>query len=117
MKYLAFLLILVPNIAFSELPFVKPPMGLIPFWSFSAETELEEKAFTAAKVYLKNKDEDLNNYYLAEKSLNVATGLFSFYIVHITTYNDSRKVMDQSYKNGEIFFDIRENKIVKFQRK
>lgn len=117
MKYLFFLFLLVPNIAFSELPFVKPPKGLIPFWSFNAETVLEEKAFTAAKIYLKNKGEDLNDYYLADKSLNVATGLFSFYIVHITTYNDSRMVMDQSYKNGEIFFDIRQNKIVKFRRK
>ena len=117
MKYLISLLLLVPTIALSELPFVKPPMGVIPFWSFSAETKLEVKAFTAAKVYLKNQNEDINEYYLADKYLNVNTGLFSFYIVHISTYNDSKKVMDQSYKNGEIFFDIRENKIVKFQRK
>ena len=117
MKYFLLLILMWSKVAMSELNVIAPPLGLTPFWLFDARTEFESEAFSAAKLYFKDKNERLNDYYLVSSSLDISTGLYSFYIVHRSTYNESRKVMDESYKNGEIFFDIRKNKIVKFERK
>lgn len=116
MKYLVILLILLASPVKSD-RVVPIPDGMTAFWSFNAKTKLEIKAFEAAKAYLKNENEDLNKYYLAGNSLDVATGLYSFYIKHSSTYRRSKNEIDESYKNGVIYYDIKKDKIVKFERK
>lgn len=116
MKYLVILLILLASPVRSD-RVVPIPDGMTAFWSFNAKTELEIKAFEAAKTYLKNQNEDLNRYYLAENALDVTTGLYRFYIKHSSTYRRSKNEIDESYKNGVIYYDIKKDKIVKFERK
>lgn len=116
MKYLIILLILLASPVRSDRA-VPIPDGMTAFWSFNAKTELEIKAFEAAKAYLKNQNEDLNRYYLAENALEVTTGLYRFCIKHASTYRRSKSEIDESYKNGVIYYDIKKGKIVKFQRK
>jgi len=117
MKYFVILLILLASPLVRSDRAVPIPDGMTAFWSFNAKTELEIKAFEAAKAYLKNKNEDLNRYYLAKNDLDVTSGLYRFYIQHSSTYRKNKDETDESYKNGVIYYDVRKDKIVKFERK
>jgi predicted SprT family Zn-dependent metalloprotease len=88
---------------------------MIAFWSFKPKTQLENKAFKAAKVYLESKKENVNKYYLAENGLDVNTGLYHFYIKHTSTYRKGKTVADESYKNGVIYYDTLNGKVVEFK--
>ncbi|GEB72036.1 hypothetical protein PC2016_3742 [Pseudoalteromonas carrageenovora] len=117
MKYIVFLLILWAGLVESKTIITPPPDGLTHFGLFDANAEFEKKAFDAAKEYLKSKNEDLNNYYLAENKLDIKTGLYRFHIKHISTYRRSKAVFDESYKNGVMYYDGKRDEIVKFHRK
>ena len=117
MRYIVTLLVLLSVAVKAETVFVPIPDGMIAFWSFEPKTELENQAFEAAKEYLKNKKENLNKYYLAENGLDVKTGLYHFYIKHTSTYRKNAMVVDESYKNGVIYYNAQKGKVVEFKRK
>ncbi len=117
MRNAIILLILWAGLTESKTIIILPPDGLSHFGLFDPHTEFEKKAFDAAKKYLESKNEDLNNYYLAENKLDVKTGLYRFYIKHSSTYRKSKVVFDESYKNGVIYYDVKRDEIVKFSPK
>ena len=117
MRHVIILLILLSVTVKAETVIVPIPDGMIAFWSFEPETELESKAFGAAKEYLKDKKENLNKYYLAENGLDVKTGLYHFYIMHTSTYRKNAMVVDESYKNGVLYYSAKKDKVVEFHHK
>ncbi len=117
MRYFIFILVFCAYSVRSDSYVIPIPDGMIAFWSFNPKTELEVKAFAAARIYLKEHNEDLNRYYLAENGLDVKSGLYRFYIKHSSTYRKNKNEIDESYKNGVIYYDVKTDKIVKFERK
>ena len=117
MKYFIIILIFFAYSVRSDSYVIPIPDGMIAFWSFHPNTELEVKAFAAAKLYLQDHDENINKYYLANNNLDVNSGLYRFYIKHSSTYRKNKNEIDESFKNGVIYYDVKTNKIVKFERK
>ncbi|WP_105168171.1 hypothetical protein [Pseudoalteromonas sp. T1lg23B] len=117
MRYFTILLILLSVAVKAETVIVPIPDGMIAFWSFDPKTELENRAFEAAKEYLKNKKENLNKYYLAENGLDVETDLYHFYIIHTSNYRKKAMIADESDKNGVLYYSAQKDKVVKFKSK
>ncbi len=117
MKILYLILLLMINPAYSKTIFWVPPEGVIHIFDFSANTTVESKALKATVFYLKSKGEDPNRYYITKNGLDVSTGIYKFTLKHAASFRkNSKLIINKSYKNGTVHYDVLSNKVVNFVR-
>jgi len=116
MKYVFIILILLSFQTQTKTITIAPPDGYTSFGMFKPVTELEKKAYIATLDFLKKKGDKAYDYYLESSGLNVISGLFEFKVLHRSSFRKSKTVMDQSYKNGVFFYDVKSDSVVKFVR-
>ena len=105
------------NPANSTTIFWVPPEGVIHISEFTPKTSVERNAYDATMLYLKSKGEDSNRYYITKSGLDVASGIYKFTLKHSSSFHESNKlIINQSYKNGTVYYDVITNKVVNFVR-
>jgi hypothetical protein len=116
MKFVFIILVLLSIQIEAKTVMVGPPDGYTFFGLFKPETALEKKAYIATLAFLRTKGDEAYDYYLEKSGLNIKSGLFEFKLKHRSTFRNNKTVMDQSYKNGVVYYDVTANKVVKFVR-
>ncbi|WP_044835775.1 hypothetical protein [Thalassomonas actiniarum] len=96
---------------------VNAPEGAVGLYEFAPETELEKNAYISSIEYLKSKKKEIYRYYIIKHGLNVNSGIYQFYLQHSASFGNSDKlIINKSYNNGIIHYDVKTNEVIKFER-
>ncbi len=117
MKLLYLILLFVLNPANAKTVIWVPPEGFIHISEFTPKTPVDKNAYEATLLYLKSKVEDTNHYYITKSGLDVTSGIYKFTLKHASSFHDNNKlIINKSYKNGTVHYDVLSNKVVNFVR-